>query len=226
MPQYTVTAIDLVIFFGYLFGTRIIFGWYAARKVQKEKGAESYFLGGRNLRWPLIGLSFYVANMSGGSFVALPGSGYHNGIAVYNYEWMPAIILIFFVLFFLPAFLKAKIFTSPEFLEKRYNATSRLILSGFFILTSLLIDAAASLYAGGTIVKALYPSFPFWMTIAIGALIAGVYIAFGGLRAVVLNDVVQAILIVTGGTILTILTFQEIESWEASKPLRRTAHCN
>lgn len=183
MPQYTVTATDLVIIFGYLFGTRIIFGWYAARKVQKEKGAESYFLGERNLRWPIIGLSFYVANMSGGSFVALPGSGYHDGIAVYNYEWMPAIILIFFVLFFLPAFLKAKIFTSPEFLEKRYSATSRLILSGFFILTSLLIDAAASLYAGGTIVKALYPSFPFWMTVAIGALIAGVYIAFGGVAS-------------------------------------------
>lgn len=130
---------------------------------------------------------------------------------------MPAIILIFFVLFFLPAFLKAKIFTSPEFLEKRYNTTSRLILSGLFH-PHQLIDRCRSL----TVCRRYnrentVPLLPFlddslhWR-----ANRRSVY-RLRGVRAVVLNDVVQAAFIVIGGTILTILTFQEVESWEAVK---------
>src|SRR6056297_2522262 len=74
--------------------------------------------------WPIIGLSFYVANMSGSTFVALPGSGYNDGIAVYNYEWLPALLLVFFALFILPLLLRAQVYTAPQFLEHRFGRSA------------------------------------------------------------------------------------------------------
>lgn len=160
MPEFSVTTLDLAVFLVYLLGTRIAFGWYFARKTSKEGDAESYFLGGRNISWPIIGLSFYVSNMSGSSFVAFAGSGYKNGIGVYNYEWIPAAVLILFMIFLLPLYLKEQIYTAPEFLQRRYDQKLRLAFSSFLILTEIFIDAAASLYAGGTIAQTLYPSIP------------------------------------------------------------------
>jgi SSS family solute:Na+ symporter len=146
MPSLTVTALDLSILFAYVLGSRLIFGWYIARRCRHED-AETYFLGGRNIHWVFIGLSFYVSNMSGSTFVGLPGSGYLNGIAVYHYEWLPAVILIVFITFILPFFIGSKVFTAPQFLEKRYSHHSKLIFSAFLLLANILIDAAAALYA-------------------------------------------------------------------------------
>jgi SSS family solute:Na+ symporter len=98
MAEFDIHPIDLAILVSYVLGTRVILGWWFARKT-KQQGAEGYFLAGRGMGWPIIGLSFYVANMSGSTFVALPGSGYHDGIAVYNYEWMPALLLVFFAVY-------------------------------------------------------------------------------------------------------------------------------
>src|SRR6056297_944813 len=184
MNDLQVTWIDLMVLGGYVIGTRILFGWYFARKT-KGQGAESYFLAGRNIRWPIIGLSFYVANMSGSSFVALPASGYNDGIAAYNYEWIPVLLLIFYVAFVLPLYLKSEIFTAPEFLERRYGISSRLFFSGFQLLANIFVDAAAALYAGAMIAQAIYPDIPLWITVAVTAAIAGIYIASGGLGAVV-----------------------------------------
>lgn len=216
MPEFSVTPLDLAVFLIYLLGTRIAFGWYSARQTSKEGGdAESYFLSGRNISWPIIGLSFYVSNMSGSSFVAFAGSGYNSGIGVYNYEWIPAVILIFFIIFLLPLYLKEQLFTAPEFLQRRYGTRLRLTFSSFLILTGIFIDAAASLYAGGTIVQTLYPSIPLWITIFSAAAIAGIYITFGGLGAVVLNDALQAALIIGGGTTIASLAFLKLDSWQS-----------
>ncbi|WP_036487571.1 sodium:solute symporter [Myxosarcina sp. GI1] len=216
MPDFSVTTLDLAVFLIYLLGTRIAFGWYSARQTSKSGGdAESYFLSGRNISWPIIGLSFYVSNMSGSSFVAFAGSGYNNGIGVYNYEWIPAVILIFFIVFLLPLYLKEEMFTAPEFLQRRYGTRLRLTFSSFLVLTGIFIDAAASLYAGGTIVQTLYPSIPLWVTIFSAAAIAGIYITFGGLGAVVLNDALQAALIIGGGTTIAVLSFLKLDSWQS-----------
>ena len=107
LPQFEVQAVDIAVLLVYVLGTRIVFGWLLAKRV--SKGSEAYFLAGKHLKWPLIGMSFYVSNMSGSSFVGLPGSGYNDGVAVYNYEWPPAPILVFFVVFLLPFYLRAAI---------------------------------------------------------------------------------------------------------------------
>ncbi|HOO71169.1 MAG TPA: sodium/solute symporter [Spirochaetota bacterium] len=210
----TITALDIVILAVYVLGTRFIFGWYITRRAIKES-SEKYFLADRNLAWPIIGFSFYVSNMSGSSFVGLPGSGYHDGIAVYNYEWLPVPILVFFVFFILPFFLRARVFTAPGFLEQRYDSRSKLAFSGFLITANIFIDAAAALYSGGMIAKVLFPGIPLWQTCAVISCIAGIYIFFGGLDAVVLNDVLQAAMILLGGVIIAVMTWVKIPSWDA-----------
>jgi SSS family solute:Na+ symporter len=212
MPDFTITTTDIVILVGYVIGTRLFFGWYFAHKHRKD-GSEGYFLAGRSLRWPVIGLSFYVSNMSGSSFVGMPGSGYADGIAVYNYEWIAVPILVFFAFFLLPLFLKARVSTAPEFLEVRYNRACRRLFSGFLLFANLFIDAAAALYAGATVFQVLFPEIPLWVTILVPSLLAGVYIAFGGLGAAVMNDTVQAVMIGAGGLAIAILSWQAIPSW-------------
>ena len=213
MPDFSVTSIDITVLLVYVLGTRIAFGWYINRK-KKTETSEGYFLAGRKLTWPIIGLSFYVSNMSGSTFVGLPGSGYNDGIAVYNYEWIPAVILVLFIIIMLPFYLKAKVYTAPEFLEKRYDSRSKLAFSGFLLFANVFIDAASALYAGGIVLKVLFPEIPLWQTAVVISLIAGIYIFFGGLDAVVLNDVVQAAMIILGGIIILILTYNKIPSWE------------
>lgn len=214
MPSLDVTTLDLVILFGYVLGTRLLFGWYIARH-RRTDDAEGYFLGGREIPWTLVGLSFYVSNMSASTFVGLPGSGYLDGIAVYHYEWIPALILVFFAASILPRYLATEVYTAPQFLELRFGRGSKKLFSGFLLVANVFIDAAAALYAGGIVFQVLFPGVPLWVTIWAMSLLAGAYIVFGGLDAVVLNDSVQAVLILIGGTVLAWLTWREIPSWEA-----------
>jgi len=214
MPHLEVSVWDLAILIGYVVVTRVAFGWFFARQTRGE-GAEGYFLGGHRLKWPIIGLSFYVANMGGSSFVGLPGAGYHSGISVFHYEWMPALLLILFAAFFLPVFVRARIYTAPQYLEQRFGRASRLAFSAMLLLTCMLVDAPGSLYAGAMVLKTLLPGVSIWLTITVAALAAGVYIAFGGLGAVVANDALQAILILSGGIVISVLAWQAIPSWDA-----------
>jgi len=214
MPQLEVGPWDIGILIGYVVATRVAFGWFFARRTRGE-GADGYFLAGHRMRWPIIGLSFYVANMGGSSFVGLPGAGYHGGISVFHYEWMPAVLLVLFAVFFLPVFLRARVYTAPEYLERRFGRGPRLAFSAMLLLTSMLVDAPGSLYAGAMVLKTLLPGVSIWITISVAALAAGVYIAFGGLGAVVANDALQAVLILAGGVVISVLAWQAIPSWDA-----------
>jgi solute:Na+ symporter, SSS family len=223
MPDLTVAPLDVSILMIYVLGSRLVFGWYIARK-RRMTDSEAYFLGGRNIHWVLIGLSFYVSNMSGSTFVGLPGSGYLNGIAVYHYEWLPVVILIVFVTFILPFYLGAKVYTAPQFLEKRYDHRAKLLFSGFLLLANIFIDAAAALYAGAMVMQVLFPDIPLWQIVAAASLVAGVYIFFGGLDAVVLNDTVQALLILVGGSVIAVMTYLRIPSWQALRQSVAPSH--
>jgi SSS family solute:Na+ symporter len=174
-----------------------------------------HLLGGRNFIWPLIGFSLFATNMSGASFVGLAGAGYSQGISVYSYEWMTSVILVVFIFFILPFYLRSGAFTMPEFLEKRYGRGPRMVFSTFNLAAMMVIDMAAALYAGGLVFQALFPVIPLWVTILALALLAGIYTIFGGLGAVVISDTIQAVVLFIGGTIVAILTFAAIPSWAA-----------
>ena len=114
---FSLSNLDLGIIIGYLIFV-VLLGFYFGKK---HKDAEDYFLAGRTLTWPLIGFSLFASNMSSNSLVGLAGAGYADGYSVYTYEWMAVIILIIFAVFFLPFYLRNKIFTVPEYLLQRFR---------------------------------------------------------------------------------------------------------
>lgn len=208
--QFDLHLIDYLIVLAYFIGI-VAHGLYVSRK----RGGESddYFLAGRNLGWFVIGFSLFASNMSGSSFVGLMGGAYENGIAIYNYEWTAAIVLILFAIFILPSYLRARIATTPEFLELRFDVRSRKAYSIFTILAVMLIDVAGALYAGGLVISNTFGFLNIWTAAAVLALIAGIYTVLGGLAAVVVTDTVQSMLLILGGLLIFVLGLQEIGGW-------------
>jgi SSS family solute:Na+ symporter len=209
--RFDITGLDIGILIGYLVLSRII----PLLLTPKSEDSGDYFLGGRNFVWPLIGFSLFATNMSGASFVGLAGAGYSQGISVYSYEWMTSVILVVFIFFILPFYLRSGAFTMPQFLGQRYDQRSRLTFSTFNLFAMMFIDMASALYAGGLVFQTLFPVIPLWVSILGLAVLAAVYTIFGGLGAVVISDTIQAIVLFIGGTIVAILTFMAIPSWEA-----------
>ncbi len=205
------SSIDLAVVALYLVVV-IAFGLWAGRG---ERNATDYFLAGRALPWYLIGFSFFASNMSGASFVGLMGAAYSHGMVVFNYEWTATFVLIFFALFMLPVFLRTRLFTVPAYLEARFDRRSRWAYAGFTILTLMFIDTAGALYAGGIVISTAWPGVDLWQTSAALALLAGIYTLFGGLRAVVVTDALQAVLMIGGAALIFWVGLGEVGGWRA-----------
>ena len=211
MPSFTLSAIDLGIIALYIVFV-VGLGLYLGKK---HETAEDYFLAGRSMIWPFIGISLFASNISSTTLIGLAGDAYSTGISVFNYEWFAVIILVFYVIFMLPFVLKAKIYTMPEFLEKRFDARARNYFSVLTLFLNIVIDTAGSLYAGALMLKLIFPEIPLWQTITILAIIAGIYTVAGGLAAVIYTDAIQAVLLILGSVVISIAAFLKIGSWEA-----------
>jgi len=213
MPErFEVSFIDISILVAYLILSRLIALWLVRGKSEDTDG---FFLGGRTFIWPLIGFSLFATNMSGAAFVGMAGAGYSSGIAVYSYEWMAALILVIFVIFLLPFYLRSGVFTMPEFLERRFDRRSRYAFAALLIFLSIFLDCAGALYAGGLVVQTVWPGIPLWVGVLVLALLAGVLSIFGGLGAVVISDTIQGVVLIIGGTIVFFGALFAIPSWEA-----------
>ncbi|MEJ2416532.1 MAG: sodium:solute symporter [Exilibacterium sp.] len=211
MVEAKLHLLDLTIIACY-FCFIVAVGIYTSRK---HTGAEDYFLAGRKMIWPVIGLSLIASNISSTTFVGLAGEAYNTGLSVFNYEWMASVVLAFYAIFLLPFVLRAQVFTMPEYLQKRFDNRARLYFSGLTLFLNIIVDTAGSLYAGALIVRMIYPEVPIWMIIAGIAAIASVYTIAGGLVAVMITDSVQAILLFTGATVIAVSAFSQVGSWEA-----------
>ncbi|MEW6638422.1 MAG: sodium/solute symporter [Actinomycetota bacterium] len=209
--RFEISGLDIGLLVGYLILSRII------PLVLSPKGdtSDDYFLGGRNFIWPFVGLSLVATNMSGATYVGLAGAGYAQGISVFAYEWMTSVILVIFIFFLLPFYLRSGVFTLPEFLNNRFDGRSRLTFAGFNLFANMFIDMAAALYAGGIVVQTLFPVIPLWVSIAVLATLAAVYTVFGGLGAVMISDSFQATLTLIGGAIVFFIVLSKIPSWDA-----------
>ncbi len=185
------------------------------RFAKKTASAEDYFLGGRSFTWPLVGLSLYASNMSSASLIGMAGSAYATGISVFNYEWMAAVILVFFAIFFLPQYLRSQVYTMPEFLERRFDSRSRYIFSGISVFSMIVIDTAGSLYAGGLVIHLIFPQIPIWQSIIAIAVVSGLYTIAGGLAAVVFTDAIQAVVLTIGAMLIAVIAYIKIGSWDA-----------
>lgn len=210
-PEFSLGPIDTGILFVY-FAFMLGLGFWLSRG---NKGAEDYFLAGRRMIWPFVGLSLFASNISSTTLIGLSGDAYATGISVYAYEWMAAVILVLFALIFLPMLLRTRIFTMPEYLYHRYDGRARTYLSAMTLFLNIVVDTAGSLFAGALVLKMVFHDIPLWQLITFIALIAGIYTIAGGLAAVIFTDAVQAILLLVGSTVIAVTALIEVGGWEA-----------
>lgn len=206
MPAINLGPVDLTVVIVY-FAVMIGIGLYL---VSRNKGAEDYFLAGRKMVWPFIGLSLFASNISSTTLVGLSGDAYATGISVYAYEWMAAVILVVFAVFFLPMILQRQVFTMPEFLAGRFDGRVRTYFSLLTLFLGVVVETAGSLFAGALVLSLVFPDIPLWQMMAVLALIAGFYTLTGGLAAVMITDAIQAVLLLIGSLVITIIAFSEV----------------
>lgn len=190
----------------------ILIIWWALRH-GKSQDSTSYFLGGRTMTWPVVGFSLFAASVSSSTLMGHSGEGFISGIAVFNYNWISIIVMVFFALFFLPFYIKSGIFTIPEFLERRFDGRSRTYFSFITIIGNVFLDAAATLYTGSLIIKMIFPEVQLIWIIVGMAIVAGSYTIIGGLSSAIYADVIQAIILVVGSSILSFYTLNSIGGW-------------
>ena len=184
---------DLVVLVLYFL---VIIGVAAWVALQKNKSSEDYFLAGRHVGWFVIGASIFASNIGSEHVVGLAGTGFESGTPMAHYELHAWIVLLLGWLF-LPFYMRSGVFTTPEFLEKRFDERSRWFLSLFSIVAYVLTKVSVTIYAGGIVVSELL-DIPFWYG-AIGIVIfTGIYTIIGGLRAVVYTEAFQAIILIVG----------------------------
>ena len=210
MNHHTIGNLDIGIIIGY-FLVVLFIGFSYTRK---NSDGKEFFLAGRSLGWGAIGFSLFASNISSSTLIGLSGQAYRSGISVSNYEWMATLLLVFMTIFIIPFYIRSGITTIPEFLEKRYNRFARRYVSLVMVISSIIVDTAAGLFAGGLILQIFFPSLVLWQTYLIITLLAGTYTALGGLRAVVFTDILQAIIILMGGSIMLFAVLGQFDySW-------------
>ncbi|MEM8583111.1 MAG: sodium:solute symporter [Bacteroidota bacterium] len=208
MENFSLHGIDVAVMLSYAVFI-IGYGLYNA----KNKSSEEYFLAGRDMTWPIVGISLFAANISSSTLIGLAGSAYNLDMTVYNYEWYAVLVLVFFAIFFLPFYLKSGVYTMPEFMERRYDSRSRYYFSFITVVGNVLIDTAASLYVGTLVLGLIFPNTAPWIIIVGLALSAAAYTIPGGLNSVVKTEVIQAIILIFGSIILTYYGLQEVGGW-------------
>lgn len=178
---------------------------------KKEDNTEDYFLAGRNVGWFVVGASIFASNIGSEHVVGLAGAGASDKLPMLIYEIHAWIVLILGWVF-LPFYARSGVFTMPEFLEKRFDARSRWVLSIFSIVAYVLTKISVTIYAGGVVVSSLL-GIDFWTGAIATVILTGIYTVLGGMRAVVYTETLQAVLLVLGAAVLTYLGLEKVGGW-------------
>lgn len=180
---------------------------------KKNKTTEDYFLAGKNVGWFVVGASIFASNIGSEHVVGLAGAGAGDKLPMLIYE-IQAWVVLMLGWIFLPFYARSGVFTMPEFLEKRFDARSRWILSIFSIVAYVLTKISVTIYAGGIVVSALL-GIDFWTGALATVVLTGIYTVLGGMRAVVYTETLQAVLLVIGAAALTIIGLDKVGGWES-----------
>jgi solute:Na+ symporter, SSS family len=207
-------SIDMAICIAYILGILALGLWAGLKKKKQVSGNESseYFMAGKSVRWPMIGLALFATNISCLHLVSLAQSGFDTGLVNGNFEWMAGITLIILVLFFIPFYIKSGVSTLPDFLERRYNTACRDWLTVISILSAIVIHIAFSFLAGGIVLRTLF-GVNLYTSVIVIAVITGMYTILGGLRAVMITESVQTVVLLGGAFIITAICFQKSGGW-------------
>ena len=183
--------------------------WVSRNKKGEQKSAEDYFLAGKSLPWWAIGASLIAANISAEQFIGMSGSGFALGLAIASYEWMAAITLIIVGKYFLPIFIEKKLYTIPEFVEKRFSSQLKTILAIFWISLYVFVNLASVMYLGGLALETIIGIDLVYAVLGL-ALFAAAYSLYGGLTAVAWTDIIQVVFLVLGGLVTTYLALDTV----------------
>lgn len=197
-----IETLDLTVFVIYVVALIGIAWWVSREKPGHEKDTNDYFLAGSSLPWWAIGASLIAANISAEQIIGMSGSGYQIGLAIASYEWMAAITLIIVGKYFLPIFLKHKIYTMPQFLEERYDHRVRKVMAVFWLGVYVFVNLTAVLWLGALAINTIAGVDMVYGMIFLGAFSLA-YSLYGGLKAVALTDIIQVVLLVFGGLFLS-----------------------
>ena len=209
-----IRPVDIVISVLYVVVILTIGLWVGVshRKKSAGKTAGEYFLAGKTLRWPAIGLALFATNISTVHLVSLAQSGFDTGLLNGDFEWMAAFILILLALFFVPFYIRSGVATLPDFLERRYDRDSRDWLVIISVVSAVIIHIAFSMLAGGIVLKTLFGVSLYTSVIAI-SVITAVYTIVGGLKAVVVTESIQTIVLITGACVISYASWHRMGGW-------------
>jgi solute:Na+ symporter, SSS family len=181
------------------------------RRTRQETSAD-YFLAGRNTIWFIVGASLFASNIGSEHLVGLAGTGAATGIAVAQFEILASLVLLLLGWVFAPFYLRSGVYTMPEFLERRYSPAARWYLAAISILGYVLTKISVTIFAGGIVFEALL-GIDFWTGALIVVVATGVYTVAGGLRAVLITDTVQMVVLIGGAIAVTIIGLNAVGGW-------------
>jgi SSS family solute:Na+ symporter len=194
--DYAVFAIYFVIVASYGY-------WIYRRKKKATMNTKDFFLAEGSLTWWAIGASLIASNISAEQFIGMSGSGFKIGLAISTYEWMAALTLVIVAVFFIPVYLKNKIFTMPQFLNERYNSTVSMIMAVFWLLLYVLVNLTSILFLGALALNSISG---INLTVCMLVLaVFSVFITLGGMKVIGYTDVIQVFFLILGGLVTTYL---------------------
>ncbi len=205
----TLQLADYLVFLVYFF---IVAGYgysvYIRKKTKSISASHDYFLAEGSLTWWAIGTSLIASNISSEQFIAMSGNGFKMGLAIATYEWMAALTLIIVAVFFIPLYLKNKIYTMPQFLSQRYNGNVAMIMAVFWLLLYVIVNLTSILYLGALAINGI-------SGIEINLCMYGlaffaIVIALGGMKVIGYTDVVQVVFLIFGGLVTTYLALDKV----------------
>ncbi|RZK84750.1 MAG: sodium transporter, partial [Pedobacter sp.] len=210
MKTHLLDTKDYIVFLVY-FIIVSAYGLYIYKKKKSaEGGSKDYFLAEGSLTWWAIGASLIASNISAEQMIGMSGSGFKLGLAISAYEWMAAATLIVVAVFFMPVYLKNKIFTMPQFLNQRYNSTVAMIMAVFWLMLYIVVNLMSILYLGALAISGISG---LDITICIWALaVFAIIITLGGMKVIGYTDVIQVFFLVLGGLVATYIALNLISN--------------
>jgi SSS family solute:Na+ symporter len=212
--------LDWLIILGYL---AVVFGLAGWVFLRRKDTPDDYFLADRNLGWFIVGASIFASNIGSEHLVGLAGSGATDGVAMAHYE-LHAWCLLILAWVFVPFFIRSKVYTMPEFLERRFSPGARWVLSVISLVSYVLTKIAVGIFAGGIVFAALLPDLQleiagtvwnsFWIGSVTVILLTGVYTVAGGMGAVAYTEALQTVVLVVGSGLLTLFGLRELWGWD------------
>lgn len=194
-------SLDYIVFIIYFITVAGYGLWVYQRKKSAGADSKDYFLAEGSLTWWAIGASLIASNISAEQFIGMSGSGFKMGLAIASYEWMAAATLIIVAVFFMPVYLKNKIYTMPQFLHKRYNGTVAMIMAIFWLLLYVVVNLTSILFLGALAVSSI-SGLPFTPCM-IGLAVFAVVITLGGMKVIGYTDIIQVFFLILGGLVTT-----------------------